>query len=257
MALNIQQLSAMTPRQKATAGLFVIIVLIILWQAKGLFGGGEEAAPPASLSTINAGGAISPSASGGASPPQLTPQPESLPRSSAMSPRELELMRLQQETEAKYITALNELQMLKIERQIADVNKAIMSAKLDTITAQKNIVNLLTVPQPQVTRSTYTQGLLGPSTTEEAAAASSLSSAQAAPQQQVSTTNQEVSYTVISVSQIKYKWNAVLGYQGRLYSITVGDVMPLDGSKVVSIDGSGVVLEKDGVRKKISLVPII
>src|SRR3990167_10492438 len=256
MALNIQQLSAMTPRQKATAGLFVIIVLIILWQAKGLFWGGEEAAPPASLSTINAGGAISPSASGGASPPQLTPQPESLPRSSAMSPREMALLKLQQETEAKYITALNELQMLKIERQIADVNKAIMSAKLDTITAQKNIVNLLTVPQPQVTRSSYTQGLLGPSTTEEAAAAASLSSAQA-PQQQVSTTNQEVSYTVISVSQIKYKWNAVLGYQGRLYSITVGDVMPLDGSKVVSIDGSGVVLEKDGVRKKISLVPII
>ena len=228
MALNLQTFKEMPARQKATIVVFALVIIILLWQIMGLFGGGGgESAQPIQPDLAAVPG--QPQIQGTPTQP-VAPQPAALPRQAGLTPRETALLKLQQETELKYITAVNELQMLKIERQIAENNKAIMSAKLDTITAQKNIVNLLTVqaPPPEFVAS-------APPSQPEA----------------------EVSYTVVSVSQIKYKWNAVLGYQGRLYNVTVGDVLPSDGSKVVSIDTSGVVLEKEGVRRKFSLVPII
>jgi type IV pilus biogenesis protein PilP len=66
-----------------------------------------------------------------------------------------------------------------------------------------------------------------------------------------------VPYTVISVSKIENKWNAVVGVQGTLYSVHVGDIIPADGSRVKSISSSGIVLEKKDKERKISLVPII
>src|SRR5438105_8732767 len=78
-----------------------------------------------------------------------------------MSPREIELLKLQQETQAKYIAALNELQMLKIQREIAETNQAIVKAKLETVTDQKNIINLLSPAAPLVTSKTYAAGLSG------------------------------------------------------------------------------------------------
>ena len=60
-----------------------------------------------------------------------------------MSQREMELLAQQKQIEAKYIAALNELQALRLEREIAETNKAIIDAKLGTITAQKNIIDLI------------------------------------------------------------------------------------------------------------------
>jgi hypothetical protein len=62
---------------------------------------------------------------------------------------------------------------------------------------------------------------------------------------------------VISVSQLQNRWGAVLGYQGNLYSVFSGDVLPPDGSKVISISKSGVILEKNGIRTLVSMVPVI
>ncbi|OGT38241.1 MAG: hypothetical protein A3F12_07265 [Gammaproteobacteria bacterium RIFCSPHIGHO2_12_FULL_38_14] len=246
MALNLQTFKEMPARQKATIVVFALVIIILLWQIMGLFGGGGgESAQPIQPDLAAVPG--QPQIQGTPTQP-VAPQPAALPRQAGLTPREMALLKLQQETELKYITAVNELQMLKIERQIAENNKAIMSAKLDTITAQKNIVNLLTVQAPPaVPRAAYAQSLgASPAPPPEFVASAPPSQPEA-----------EVSYTVVSVSQIKYKWNAVLGYQGRLYNVTVGDVLPSDGSKVVSIDTSGVVLEKEGVRRKFSLVPII
>ena len=149
-----------------------------------------------------------------------------------MSAQELELVRLQQETQAKYVAALNELQMLKIAREIAQTNQAIAAARLATVTAEKNTLLLLSPPPPA-----YAQGLVTP-----VSGTPSMSSP---------------GYTVVSVSQLQNRWNAVLGYQDKLYSVSIGDVLPSDGSTVVSISRSGVVLEKDGAKRKISMVPII
>lgn len=234
-------ISGMTLRQKVTAGVLVLIIIIIIWQAKGLFGGGSKTAVTP-LPAVNK--AAAPSAM---SAQQATPQSTEIMKvQPATSQREMELMRLQQETQAKYIAALNDLQMLKVTREIAETNQAIIAAQLATVTAQKNIVNLL-APQQQVSPADYARGLVNPVT--------SGNQVRSAPPTQV--LQPEVTYSVVSVSQLQYRWHAVLGYQGRLYNVLVGDVLPADGSTVKSIDKSGVILEKDGVRKKISLVPII
>src|SRR3990167_4728502 len=233
---KLQFFANMTTRQKFIAGVLILIVIILFWQLKGLFGGGSDTtALPKTASTA---------------PPiqQMVPQPAPLPKP-VMSQREMELLAQQKQIEAKYIAALNELQALRLEREIAETNKAIIDAKLGTITAQKNIIDLLSPPPPpQVIQGGYAQGLAGgvvPMTAQQQLP-------QATTQQP-----QETNYTVVSISRLKSKWSAVLGYQTNLYHVSIGDVLPADGSTVVSIDRSGVVLQKEGMRKKVSLVPII
>src|SRR3990167_8520018 len=226
---KFQFIASMSMRQKMIAGAVVLVVIFLIWQLMGLFGNGNGAStpPPPTVVPLQ----------------QMVPKPAPLPKP-AVSQREKELLQQQEEIEAKYIAAINELQMLKLEREIAETNKAIIDAKLGTITAQKNIIDLLSPPPPpQVVQGGYAQSLAGGSVTT----ALPITSQQP----------QEVNYTVVSISRLESRWSAVLGYQTNLYQVSTGDVLPIDGSKVVSIDRSGVLLEKEGVRKKISLVPII
>lgn len=234
---KLQILMNMTNRQKAIAGALILVLIVLVWQISGLFGGGtttqDTIKPTANLQAP--------------AQQQLAPQPAPLPKP-VMTQREAELLQQQQQIEAKYIAALNELQMLKLEKEIAETNKAIIDAKLGTVTAQKNIVDMLAPPPPpQVSPAGYAQSL---ATGQPVVVTSD------APPIKISQP-QEVSYTVVSISRIKSRWSAVLGYQTNLYYVSIGDVLPADGSKVVSIDRSGVILQKNGVRKKVSLVPII
>lgn len=231
--------SGITTRQKVIAGAFVVIVGIIIWQVMGLFGGGGggSTVPPAPVNVAGKPGAPG-------QPPMETPKPAEIAKPIAMTEREQQLMLLQQDTEARYLAAINELQMLKIEKDIAETNKAIASAKFDTVTAQKNVVNLLTTPD--VPQAAYSGSLVSPTSSSGAPSAS-------APP----TVSTEVTYSVVSITQLQSKWNAVIGARGVLYQVGIGDILPPDSAKVISIDKSGVVLEKDGVRKKVSLVPLI
>ena len=234
---RFQFITNMSTRQKVTAGVFVVIVIVLLWQLPGLLGGGGDETITPSPTQIAATG------------PQATPVPAPLPKPE-MSEREKALLQQQKEMEAKYIAAVNELQMLKLQRDIVETSKAIADAKLGLVTAQKNIVTLLEPPPPpSVAPGGYAQGLSG-------GPVSVVPGQEQAPPTTVKQT-QEVSYTVVSISQLKSQWNAVLGYQTNLYRVSIGDTLPADGSTVISIDQSGVILEKDGTRKKVSLVPVI
>lgn len=222
--------STSSPRQKIVAGIVVVVVLFLIWQVYGMFSGGsaatnakvaQQAAPPPPPQAV-----------------QLVAKPV------AMTPREMELAKAQADTQAKYVAALNELQTLKLSQQIAETNQAIMTAKLATITAEKNIVEVVSKATMPVMPGNYVQSLGGEPQQSKA-------DVKSAPSPLV------VSYSVVSVSQLQYKWHAVLSYSGNLYSVTVGDVLPADGSKVVSINKSGVELEKNGASIKVSLVPII
>jgi type IV pilus biogenesis protein PilP len=256
-------ISDMTTRQKATIGLVVVVVIFLIWQVMGMFGGSKLETPPpvasaqpskspfgkppvpgATTPTAITGGA--PGASTSPSTPQAT---TAIPAAPVLTQREAELLKLQQETEAKYLTALNELQILKIDREIAETNKAIASAKLDMVTAQKNIIELLTAPPSSRGGMSQQSGPPG-----QRASAQQAPAAPAAP---VAAALKEPSYSVVSISQLQYRWTAVLTFQNNLYSVHVGDVVPADGSKVISIDKSGVMLEKEGVKKKVAMAPII
>jgi type IV pilus biogenesis protein PilP len=236
---KLQMVSGMTTRQKVTIAVLVIIVLVILWQLIGLFRGPKVSTPtPARNAT----------APRVATPAPAMPQPAALPPKPApMSQRELELMRLQQETQAKYLAALSELQMLKVTRDIAETNQAIAAAKLATVTAQKKTITELTGPVAPIPQGAYASALTSPT---------GATPTETQPQPPVAIP-QETSYTVISVSQLRYRWSAVIGYQGNLYSVSVGDILPPDGSRVVNINKSGVTLERNNVRRRVSLVPII
>lgn len=241
---KMQNLSAMPTRQKVVALITLVVVIIIIWQLIGLFGIGSGSKPkttvtPDTAKATPATGA-KPATTTTTTPPagsnQVTPQPASI--TSVQAPPSAQLVQLQQESQAKYLSALNDLQMLKIQRDIAEQNQAIMTAKLSAVQSQKKMVDLLTPPAPpistQAIKPVATQAIQSP-------VISSFSA-----------------YTVISVSLIQGQWSAVVNNQGNLYSVKTGDILPADGSKVYSIDKSGITLmQKDGTKKRISLVPII
>ncbi len=265
MADKMQTLKSMTTRQKVTAVIVVVVVVIVIWEVMGLFGGGgggnsnirpastttntNKMMPPKTPSMAASAGTTMPTAGANVNPQQITPQQAQLTQATGASPQEVDLIKMQQETQSKYITALNQLQMLKVSRDIAEANQAIMAAKLASVTSEKKIVDMLTAPTPPSTPEAYAKNLVNPTTAG--------GPQQATPQTQPQPQPQPATYTVISVSELQFRWSAVLGHKGSLYSVHVGDLLPPDGSKVVSIDKSGVVLEKDGVKTKISLVPLI
>lgn len=234
MADKMQALSNMTTRQKVTAGVVVLVVLIIIWQVSGMFGGGGDTsasikAPTTANKSATQAGAKAP---GAAAMP--TPKATELTQPTPMTEREAALMRLQQETQTKYLEALNQLQMLKVQRDIANTSKEISTAKLASVVSEKKIVDMLTPPAPPPTANpVITKGL-----------SSDLS-------------GQDVKYAVVSVSQIQYRWGAVLSYKGSLYNVHVGDVLAPDGSTVISIAKDGVTIQKDGEKKKLPLITTI
>lgn len=248
-------------KQKVIGIILILIFLFLAYMVYGMFSGGSKT-PAADLqankmasntmSATSPGGVPAAAMHPGSGPNNLQPQmniPQAmpLPKPTAQTEREAQLMKLQQETEAKYLAAVNELQMLKVEKDIAETNKAIMAAKFETVQSQKGIVDTL-APKVEVPPGGYGAGLVNPTGVIGGGAPTAPPTAPVQPQE---------SYTVVSVSQLEYRWSAVLGMGGKLYNVYINDVLPPDGSKVVAIDKSGVILEKDGVRKKISLVSII
>jgi hypothetical protein len=171
--------------------------------------------------------------------PSNVPQQMSLPKDQYL-PEE-------QKTEQNYLKKVNDLEELKVERQIEETNQAIAVAKLATVTAEKSTADLLTKPTPVVAEGAYANQLVNPTASGTAVATS-------APPK---TETPEVAYTVISVSLQLNKWTAVIGTQGKLYNVSVGDILPLDGSVVSSISKSGVILKKDDKARKISIVSAI
>lgn len=238
-----QALSTMSTRQKVTAVVFLIIVIVVIWQLISLMGGGST--PPVVKSSKQPTAQNGNMQAQGPNPVQQMsiPKPAELPKPNP-APTDPRLAEMQQQMEDKYISAITELQILKINREIAEANQAIMTAKLATVTAQKGIVTLL-APTP-ITQETYSKTLVNPTGTG--------TGANAAPPP----ANTAVKYTVISVTQLQNTWGAVIGANGQLYNVQIGDVLPPDGSTVEAIDNSGVVLtDKTGQKNKLSLVPII
>lgn len=263
-------LSAMTSRQKVMAVILVIVLLIILWNVIGIFSNGSGSAAPAIVPVNKAPGKMTAAAPNGVAPGPagsmapsapgvVAPAAPSAPSASiapvvapeqpqlreTMSTMNNQLLELQKETQQKYLDQLNQLQLLKIQREIAETNQAIANARLATVTAEKNVSDLLTrpsagQPQPPVFPTTLTPPGTPPTGQESIP---------------LPPPTAETTYTVISVAMQLGRWSAVLGYEGKLFNVSIGDVLPVDGSKVAEIDKNGVVLqEKDGKRRRFNIV---
>lgn len=258
MAENKTQ-SASNNKQKIMGAVFVIILFVIIWQAWGLFGG-SSAAPavaPAPTSVDNAAQmslpqsattSVTTTTTGPANPAIKMQAAAPPPPAAPITTRESEILRLQHEAQAKYLAAIDSLQMLKVEREIAETNQAIATAKLAKVKAEKDVLDLFTRPTPgAVPTSSYAASLVSPVTSGVAVQGATALMGEPVPP----------SYIVLSVSYVNKRWAAVIGNQGKLFNVSIGDILPPDGSVIVSIDRTGVVLRKDDEKKKVSLVPVI
>jgi len=142
--------------------------------------------------------------------------------------------------QTKYVSALNELQMLKIQKEIAETSQAIVTAKLATVTAEKNITDVLSEPSKSATKESAPPP---PSSTNLAPGGPGAPGAEGGP----------ASYSVHSVSMEQDQWHAVVKYKSQFYDVAVGDMLPPDGSIVKAIDQKGVTLETAGFEQKIPL----
>ena len=250
--------SSMDNKQKIIIGVMAIVVIIVIWQVVGLFGGGGSS-PPAevtksttrttttqksspSMNSPAASAADTTASSFPANPQNQMNKPQEAPVQNNS-----EILKIQKDSEEKYLTNVNQLQMLKLQQQIAETNQAIASAKLATVTSEKSIADMLTKPAPTpVSISEYASNMAGiPSGPPVAAAVTTTTTI---------ITKPDTPYAVLSVAQQGYKWSAIVGgLGGKLYKVGVGDSLNDDGSKVISINRVGIVLEKDGKKRKISL----
>jgi hypothetical protein len=240
----------MTPKQKAMIGAIIVVGLIMGWQIIGLFSGdsGAGVSPAKPVANGSAKMTAGSSPPGGAANIQMAAASQ-LPLQSGLKQMpvmtDARFLQLQQASEEKYIDKLNDLENLKIQRQIAETNQAIATAKLATVAAEKNISDLLTKPTvPTVPVAAYANGLVTPAMQGGGQAGSQ--SAEIIPD-----------YTVISVMMQRQKWNAVMGYQGKLLNVSIGDVLPADGSVVEAISKNGVILKKDGKSKTVNMMSAI
>ena len=116
-----EKFSGSTVKQRVTVIALVIIILIVIWQMIGLFSGGKTTPEPIAVNQKNMtakpsmqASAAGPSAAGSNGGGAMMPQPlEQFQPRQAPVQNDAALLKLQQETQAKYIAALNELQMLK------------------------------------------------------------------------------------------------------------------------------------------------
>ncbi len=145
---------------KALMKIAAIVVIggAFAWVGFGMIGGAEETTvasakpqtrpnpdiPKQARLMTTPSQAATPATGKGIQPPQLTE-------------REMQLMQMQQATEEKYIAALEQLQLLLVQKDIAvatkdiaNANKDIMKAKKDSVAAQKGILDMWQVLRFQV-----------------------------------------------------------------------------------------------------------
>lgn len=245
-----QMKEGFTAKQKITAVALVIILIIIGYQVMGIFKSdtGEVITPAAGTPP----GAAANKAPGGAqmAPSSMqNPAPQTLREvTPTMEPR---IVDIQKQTQQKYLDQINQLQTLKIQREIAETNQAIAAAKLATVTAEKGVTDLLTRPtQPYGTgmSGVYSSTAVTPPGVSTTTTQTSETLPVPAP------VSNDVPYTVVSVTMQLGRWAAILSFQNKLYNVVVGDVVPLDGSVVTSINRNGVTLMKDGKSRRVSIL---
>lgn len=244
-------------KQKIMIIATVFVMIIVVWQGVKLIGGGGSSQPAMTPANANrpatttgtmgqqpgAGAAMATAQQPGQPGAAAAPVENQTPKQVAV-PMNAEILKIQQETQAKYINALNELQMLKVQRDIAETKQAITSSILANATAEKSITDLLTVQQ----MPTQPQYLAPP--TAEASAAPTAAPVAPVPMPKLSS-SPEINYGVSSVYFKGDRWVAVLTYQDKAFTVSVGDTLPVDNSVVTAIDKNGVTLSKDRALRKL------
>lgn len=258
MALDKQakegMLAGMTTKQKGMTVAVIVIILIVIWQVMGLIDGGGSAPSVPEKPIISQGAKMAGPGSGSVGVNAVSQATQQTELRQAQVISDARFLQLQQMTEQKYIGKINDLEDLKIQREIAETNQAIATAKLATVTAEKNISDLLTKPAvPEISQRAYANKLTTPTLQGESVSPGVNTDTESATSSPAAPVIPQVEYTVISVSMQLGKWSAVIGYQGKLYNVIVGDVLSADNSVVANINKGGVELKKEGKTRKVNI----
>lgn len=226
---DTQGFAGLPLRQKIMIILIAMTVIFVIWEMISLYRGGKNAyaaTPPPPKSAVQPT-SLPPGVAPARAPvlPQAKPE-QSRPEAQAIPPASI-LLTQQELVQSKYVSALNELQMLKIQKEIAETSQAIVAAKLATVAAEKSITNILS------------EADLGKNPPPKPEPALPLSEAGG--------------YSVQSVSMEQDQWHALVKFKDKLYSVSVGDMLPPDRSIVKSIDQKGVILDTAGAEQRIPL----
>jgi hypothetical protein len=247
-------LSNISTKQKVVGALTIIIMIFVIYEVVGLFSTGSTSTPEpvaAPVATAKPMSAASPTAAPvstaavpnmatAAQPVQTNVTPTILPVNPMGARKDSEILKDQDEQQKAYLDSLNQLQLLKLKREIAETNQAIAAARLATETANKGMSDLLTQPAQGAALNSFVNN----------------KGADGEPLPKVPVIAPEVPFVVISVSMQFERWNAVLESKGKFYTVSIGDTL-LDGSTVASINRQGVVLVKEGKRRRLGLTTTI
>ncbi len=252
-------LATLNTKQKVIGVAVIVIVIFIIYEVISIFSSSSpDVTPPAPtapaakpMSATSAPSAPStvptaPTAASTSMPIAAPSMPAAnapvMPMNSAVARKDSsDTLKEQEEQQKSYLDSLNQLQLLKLKREIAETNQAIAAAKLATETANKSMSDLLTQPAPPtLPLSSYTnKSGQNPSGEDQSLPIKP-------------PTVPEIPFTVVSVTMQSYRWMAVLSYQNKYFNVGVGDTL-IDGSVVATINRNGVTLVKDGKRRKIEI----
>ncbi len=143
-----------------------------------------------------------------------------------LTPEELELLQERRQVQAQYLDLVNQYQLMEMQNKVASSEASLVKTQLDTAKAQQDAAKL---------------GILLPG---------------AATQDPNDDAKQSLRGIALAyVGQKNGIWSAVLNLSGRYITVQVGSELP-DHSLVGKIDGTGIVLYKDGERRNLN-IPLV
>jgi type IV pilus biogenesis protein PilP len=242
---NMGALSQLTNRQKITGIVFIIGMLILLWQVADILGIGSatqkvEAKPSSTKHQ------------------QLRSVKPVQKKAIALSPALLKLQKKSAERAGQYTDAVNALELLKLKAQESALNQEIFEAKLKEVEAQKAIKDLTTVKaKPAISVSQYAETLANKRVDLPATKAAKATKADATTQTSPVAQNWAVNLKLLFISNQAGKMTAIIGISGVLYEVQEGSSLP-GGLKVQGINPKKVyVVNLQGKTHTLTLTPVI
>lgn len=221
MKKHIEKFKSLEKGQKIKLLIVVILIIIILYMLSGFFSGGSSSNyTPApnnnSVSQIPV-----------QRQPAITVEQKQTIATSGVTVTDLTAKQM------AYLKAVNELQMLQLQQQIAQSKQQIAQAELQTAQADKQRESITTPPPPPIFNNIN-------------------------PQQQsavvIPNTPNAYQYQLEYIANEGGKWQVIISNNGTLINATLGTMLP-DGSKITDISGTSVTLISNGHAKILTIAP--
>jgi len=219
MKKYVEKFQSLENGQKIKVIIVVVVLIIIIYMISGLFGGNSSSnyRPSTVVNNQNK-----------LPPPQLV---ANVVQKQSIAKPDIILNNLN-EKQMAYLKAVNELQMLQLQQQIAQTKQQIAQAELQAAQSNKQLQSIISPPPP-------------PLFANQDQSQSAQSAAVVAP---------TITYQLEYLANQGGKWQVILSNNGNLINATMGTVLP-DGSTITNISGTSVTLMLHNQTKVLTIAP--